>query len=70
MGRTTTLPQNNDSGSVPEWSGRFTRLTAGLGMMMVHLDDKSSPQFPDGWASAGEPFYHGEAVVWLLVGEE
>lgn len=38
-------------------------------MMLVHLDDRSTPQFPEGWVSVGEPIFEGDAVVWLLMEE-
>jgi len=70
MGDTSTLPQHDDAGSVPEWSGNFTRITPRLGMTLVHLDDRSSPQFPAGWTPLTEPVFEGEAVIWLLTPED
>jgi hypothetical protein len=64
-----TVEGNDDASSVPGWSGRFTRLTEGVGMMLVHLDDKTSPPFPEGWHPVGDPIFEGDAVVWVLMEE-
>ena len=64
------LQVNDDAGSVPSWSGEFTRLTEGIGMMLIHVDDKSSPQFPTGWDPVGEPLFERDFVIWLLTGAD
>lgn len=38
-------------------------------MMLVHLDDKTSPPFPEGWHPVGDPIFEGDAVVWVLMEE-
>ena len=57
---------HDDAGSVPSWSGEFTRLTEGLGMTLIHLDDRSNPQFPEGWRPIMEPLFDGVVVMWIL----
>lgn len=67
MGNPATLhQQQDDSGSVPEWSGKFTRLSPGIGMTLVHMDDRSNPQFPEGWVPFMDPIFEGEVVIWIL----
>ena len=61
-----TLPQHDDPGSIPIWSGKFTRIAPGVGMMLIHLEDQRPHQFPTGWEPTGEPLYDGETEIWLL----
>ena len=62
---------NDDAGSIPVWSGEFTRLAEGLGMILIHVDDRRVHRFPGGWEPATpEPLYEGDAVIWLLMETE
>lgn len=52
---------------VPFWSGGFTRLPSGLGVMLVHADDLRRHPFPFGWKPLNdEPLYVDDMEVWLL----
>lgn len=37
-------------------------------MMLVHVDDRSSPQFPEGWEPLcnDSVLYEGDTIIWLL----
>ena len=68
MGTDTAVGAGHNADRIPKWSGCFTRLAEGLGMMLVHVDDRSMPQFPEGWEPVApeEPLYEGDTVIWLL----
>ena len=35
-------------------------------MTLIHLDDRSNPQFPEGWRPIMEPLFDGVVVMWIL----
>lgn len=57
------------AGGVPAWSGSFTDLGAGLGVMRIWAGDTHNYQAPEGWRFlVAEPAYAPEldAECWLL----
>lgn len=61
--------EGDGQSSVPAWSGSFTDLGIGLGVMRVHGADTTNHRPPPGWHFiATEPAYEPtmDAEVWLL----
>ena len=65
----TESARGDEAGGLPAWSGSFTDLGIGLGVMRVHGSDTTNYTPPPGWHFVvQEPAYEPalDAEVWLL----
>lgn len=64
-----STPSAPVAGVVPVWSGTFSELPSGFGMILIHADDRNTYPPPPGWEYTGDApcAFLGDAEAWLLM---